>query len=152
MDISDNTRKEYFKRVYENIKTKGFHTTTVLEEMNFTPFAYSTGIYENFKIPELIISGLGPNFSGELIEKYAEKYKFGNVPINTKIENLTERFPVYFIEVDNENLSEYILSSIEYYKNREYQYLQLIFPDLNMYFPNEIEYDYDQKILGKFEI
>jgi hypothetical protein len=27
--------------------------------------------------------------------------------------------------------------------------LQLIFPDLNDNFPNESEYDYDQKILGE---
>ncbi|SKC04397.1 protein of unknown function [Soonwooa buanensis] len=152
MDISEEKKNEYFKTVNENIKTKGFHTTAVLEDVDFTPFAYSTGIFENFEIPELIISGLGPNFSGELIENYVEKYKFNKVPINTKIENLTDRFPIFFIEVENENLVENVLSSIKFYENREYKYLQLIFPDLNLYFPTNPNYDYDQKIFGEFKI
>jgi len=152
MDISDDKKIEYFKKVHKNIETKGFHTTAVLENVDFTPFAYSTGIYENFKIPELFISGLGPNFSGQLIENHVEKYKFDKIPLNTKIENLTDRFPVYFVEVDNEILDEYVLSSIKYYGTREFKYLQLIFPDLNYRFPNENGYDYDQKVLGNFEV
>jgi len=33
------------------IRKDGYHTTAILEAENATPFAYSTGIYENFKIP-----------------------------------------------------------------------------------------------------
>jgi hypothetical protein len=109
------------------------------------------GIYENLKIPELFISGLPNGLTSELIEKYTEKYRFGNVPLNEKIRDLFEKFPVYFIKVENENLSEYVLSSIKYYENRNYEYLQLIFPDLNGNFPNEPNYDYDQKIVGKIK-
>ena len=152
MDNTEERKDKYFKMVNENIETKGFHTTSVLEEIDFTPFSYSTGVYKNFKIPEFFISGLGPNFSTELIEKYVEKYKFKKVPLNTKIKDLTDRFPIYFIEISNENLSEYAFSSIKFYKNNEYKYLQLIFPDLNLHFPNETEYEYDQKILGEFLI
>jgi len=150
MKITDE-QKNYFKTVYDNIKKYGFHSTSVLEEKNFTPYSYSTGIYENFKIPELIISGLGPNFSTELIRSYAEKYKFEEVPINEIVENLTDRFSVYFIEVPTANLKEYGLSSAKYYGNNSYKYVQLIFPDLNLNFPNEADYDYDQEIFGEFE-
>lgn len=152
MDISEDDKRKYFKRVYDNIEKMGFHTTAVLEDINFTPFAYSTGIFENFNIPEIIISGLGPGFSTELIENYAEKYKFRKVPLNTKIENLTNRFPIYFIETSVEDLSEYVLSSVKYYENRKYEYVQLIFPDFNFLFPNEIGYEYDQEIFGKLNI
>ena len=68
---------------------------------------------------------------------------------NKKIDNLIERFPVYFIDVKNDKLTEYTLSSFKFYENVEFKYLQLIFPDLNGFFPNEAGYDYDQKILGE---
>lgn len=42
--------------------------TYVLEELNFTPFGYSTGIFESFKIPELFISGLPNGLTARLIK------------------------------------------------------------------------------------
>jgi hypothetical protein len=149
--MKEEKKEKYFKKVYENIEKYGFHKTCIMEETGFTPFGYSTGIYKNLKIPELFISGLPNGLTSELIEKYAEKYKFGTVPLNEKIEDLFERFPVYFIKVENVNLSEYVLSSIKYYENKNYEYLQLIFPDLNGNFPNETNYDYDQEIFGKIK-
>jgi len=151
MKTTEAQKKKYFKNVNDNIRKDGYHTTAVLEAENATPFAYSTGIYENFKIPELFISGLGPNLSGQLIKSYADQYKFGNVPLNNRITDLTERFPVYFIKVTNESLSDYVLSSIRHYEDKKYEYLQVVFPDLNGNFPNEPNYDYDQKIVGEFE-
>ena len=58
--MSKEQKEKYFKIVNNNIAKFGFHTTYVMEEIGFAPFGYSTGIYKNFKIPELFISGL-PN-------------------------------------------------------------------------------------------
>ncbi len=146
--MNEEKIEKYFKTVNQNISKSGFHTTYVMENIDFTPFGYSTGIYENFKIPELIISGLPNGLTTELIKNYSKKYRFGTVPLNKKIHDLIDRFPVYLIEVQNESLTEYVLSSIKYYHNKKYKYLQLIFPDLNGHFPNEPDYDYDQKIFG----
>lgn len=152
MKKNEDKKQIYFKHVYDNIENIGYHTTAIIEEKNFTPFAYSTGIFENFKIPELFISGLGPNLSGQIIKNYVEKYKFTEIPLNKKIDNLIDTFPIYFIEINNEDLSEYVLTSIKFYENRNYEYLQLVFPDLNGHFPNESDYNYDQKIIGEFDI
>ncbi|AUC84820.1 hypothetical protein CW731_05715 [Polaribacter sp. ALD11] len=67
----------------------------------------------------MFISGLPNGITSKLIEEYAEKNKYGTVPLNKKIEDLFERFYVYFIKVENGN------------------------------FPDELKYDYDQEILGK---
>jgi hypothetical protein len=149
--MDDKKKEDYFNKVYNNIKNNGYHTTAVLEEIDFTPFAYSTGIFKNFKIPELFISGLGPNLSGELIENYVGKFKFSEVPLHRKIQNLNDRFAVYFISVKNSDIAEYALTSVKFYENRNYEYLQLIFPDLNGKFPNEAGYNYDQKVLGNLK-
>lgn len=150
--MKKDQKEVYFKNVYDNIKNFGYHTTAVMESQNFTPFTYSTGIFENLQIPELFISGLGPNLSGELIKNYAEKYKFQNVPLNKKIDDLTDRFPVYFIKVKIQDLTDYTLTSFKFYGDRDYEYIQLVFPDLNGRFPNERNYNYDQKIIGNLDI
>jgi len=152
MKQNEDQKKIYFNKVDENIKTFGYHTTAVAEEVNFTPFTYSTGLFENFEIPELFISGLGPNLSAQIIKNYSEKYKFNEIPLNKKIDDLINTFPVYFIKVGNDDLKEYVLSSIKFYENKNYEYLQVVFPDLNGKFPNDQNYKYDQKIMGKFEI
>ncbi|MCR4029317.1 MULTISPECIES: DUF4262 domain-containing protein [Flavobacterium] len=150
--MEENKKALYFEKVYNTISSVGYYVTAILEEKNITPFAYSTGIFENYKIPELFISGLGPNLSGQIIKNYVEKYKSDKIQLNEKINDLTDIFPVYLIKVKNEDLSEYVLTSIKFYENKKYEYIQLIFPDLNGKFPNDSGYDYDQKIIGLFEI
>lgn len=143
-------KEKYFKTVYDNIEKYGFHTTYVMEEIGFTPFGYSTGIYKNFNIPELFISGLPNGLTNTLINNYVEKYKHKEVPIHQKVYDLIDRFPVYLFEVKNELLTEYTLTSLKFYKHSDFKYLQLIFPDMNGFFPEEKEYDYDQTILVDF--
>jgi len=146
--MNDVKKEKYFKTVYDNIEKYGFHITYLMEEIAFTPFGYSTGIYKNFGIPELFISGLPNGLTTELIRNYAERYKFTKVPINEKIYDLIDRFPIYFVEVENESLTEYTLSSFKFYGDQNFKCLQLVFPDLKGNFPNEPEYNYDQKLLG----
>ncbi len=147
--MNKKQKEKYFKVVYENIEKYGFHTTYVIEEIGFTPFGYSTGIYKNFGIPELFISGLPNELTNTLVNNYVDRFKFKEIPLNKKINDLIDRFPVYFNEVKNELLTEYTLSSFKFYEKSEFKYLQLIFPDLHGFFPNEVEYEYDQKILGE---
>lgn len=147
--VTKEQKKIYFETVDANIVAFGFHVTNVMEDAETTPFGYSTGIYKNLRIPELFISGLPPGLTQEIITAYAKKYQFNAVPINQKIDDLIGRFPVYLISVKNENLSEYVLSSIRYYADIEYKYLQLIFPDLDGRFPGEEGYNYDQEIFGE---
>lgn len=145
-------KQKYFKHIEENIAKNGYNVTSVLESKNFMPFSYSTAIFDNFKIPEVFISGLGPKLPGELIENYIQKYKFSDIPLNQIIYDLTDRFPVIFIKVKNENLTDYILTSFRHYGERNFEYIQLVFPDFNGKFPFEDDYDYDQKILGELKL
>lgn len=147
--MNEKQKNEYFKRVDQNIRLLGCHITTVLEDIETTPFGYSTGIYENFQIPEIFISGLPPRLTQEIIENYSKQYRFSKTPILKIIENLSDRFPVYFTRVDNEKLIEYVLSSIRYYDEKHFEYIQLIYPDLNGNFPGEKNYNYDQEIFGE---
>lgn len=147
--MNEEKANKYFKMVHDNIEKYGFHITYVMEAPGITPFGYSTGIFKNYGIPELFISGLPNGLTNTLINNYVDRFKFQQVTLNEKIGDLTDRFPVYFVPVKNDNLKGYTLSTFKFYEQAEFNYLQLIFPDLNGLFPHEDGYDYDQKLLGE---
>lgn len=135
--------------VDQNIAKHGFHVTYVMEELNFTPFGYSTGLFKSFGIPEVFVSGLPNGLTNTLICNYAEKFKEATIPKLEFIDDLIDRFPVYLTEVSTSDLKEEILASFRLYENDEFRCLQIIFPDLSGNFPHETGYDYDQKIYGE---
>ena len=146
--ITKAQKSLYFEMVDNNIETYGYHITYILEENDFTPFGYSTGLYKNFGIPEVFVSGLPNGLSNTLITNYAEAFKGQRVPLNQKLSELIDRFPVYIIPVKNEALNQKTLSTFRLYQNDHFESVQIIFPDLAGKFPEEPGYDYDQEILG----
>lgn len=149
--MTDEEKRNYHEKVDDNIRKHGFHMTFVFAD-NTPSFCYSTGIYKSFGIPEIFISSLPQNLSYGLIENYVNKFKESKtVLINQKIEDLSDRFSVYLIDVPIDNLKDYVLSTIRFYGNKDYKYLQLVYPDTKGHFPNEIGYDYDQMIFGQLK-
>ncbi len=148
--LNEDQINEYHRKVEDNIRKHGYHSTFVFSD-NGPSFCYSTGLYESFGIPELFISSLPQNLSHSLIEAYANEFKTGNpITLGARLEDLTDRFPVYLIEVANDKLKEYALSSVRFYGVRNYKYVQLIYPDTNGRFPGEEGYNYDQVVFGEF--
>ncbi len=150
--MTEEKIREYFEEVDKNIKKYGYNVTNVFASEETPSFCYSTGIYRNFKIPELFISSLPPGLCAELIENYVKSFKDNpSIPLNVKLDDLSHRFSVYLIEVPISKLSNYVLTSIQFYNREEYKYLQVIFPDTKGHFPNDIGYDYDQEIMATYD-
>jgi len=149
--MTEKERADYHNMVAENIKKFGYHATFVFSD-NLPSFCYSTGIFKSFQIPELFISSLPENLSLDLTSKYVDRFKeTTTIPLNKKIEDLSDRFAVFLVAASIDKLKDYVLSSVKFYKSDKYKYLQLIYPDINGYFPNEAGYDYDQEIIGEFK-
>lgn len=150
--MSEAQKGLYFEMVDSNIEKHGFHVTYVLEAKDFTPFGYSSGLYKNFGIPEAFVSGLPNGLTNTLITNYAQAFRDQKVPLKQKLANLIDRFPVYIIPVKNEALNEKILSTFRLYENDYFESVQIIFPDLDGKFPEEVGYNYDQEIFGDYEL
>jgi len=67
MPINNDRKQEYLRLIDDNIKYFGFHVTYVMEEIDYTPFGYSTGLYKNFKILDAFISVLPNGLTNTLI-------------------------------------------------------------------------------------
>lgn len=147
--MTEEQKKEYFKKVDDHIKEYGYHSTFVFDK-TLPSFCYSTGIFRNFNIPEIFISSLPENLSFEIVHNYVKYFKgTSDIPLNTKIDNLIDRFPVILIEAPISKLTEYVLTSFRFYKKDAFKYLQLVYPDPQGHFPNDKGYDYDQVIMGE---
>lgn len=150
--MTEDQVNQYHEKVDANIQTFGYHVTFVFAKEH-PSFCYSTGIFKTFGIPEIFISALPQNLSHSLVEAYVNKFRDSLfVQVNTKIDDLTDRFSVYLIDAPVEELTEYVLSSIRFYQGKPYKYVQLIYPDTAGNFPGEPGYDYDQAIIGEFNL
>ncbi|MCR9253630.1 MAG: DUF4262 domain-containing protein [bacterium] len=147
--MENKKKQEYLAMIDDNIAKYGFHVTYVMEQKDFTPFGYSTGLFKSFGIPEVFISGLPNGLTNTLICNYAERFENQKIPTLVFIEDLIDRFPVYLTKVSPLDLREEILASFRLYEDEEFECLQIIFPDLNGNFPHETGYEYDQKIFGE---
>jgi len=147
----DEKKREYLALIDHHIEKYGFHVTYVLEEKNFTPFGYSTGLFKNFGIPEVFVSGLPNGLTNTVITNYAEIYKEKQITFHQKLNELIDRFPVYLIPVESSVLEERVLASYRLYDGPEFESIQVIYPDLNGYFPEDKNYDYDMEIFGRIK-
>jgi|GEM_PF-1288765 len=145
---SEEKKRQYLETIDDDIIKNGFHVTYVLEEKNFTPFGYSTGLFKNFGIPEVFISGLPNGLTNTLIRTYAEIFKGKKIPLYEMLDILIDRFNVYIIPVDSLSLREKVLASYRLYNGPHFESVQIIYPDLNGNFPGEKKYDYDMEIFG----
>ncbi len=98
--MTEEEIKKYHEKVDANIEKYGYQSTFVFGKKS-PSFCYSTGAYKSFGIPEVFLSSLPKNLSHTLVVNYINRFKDGTpIPLNTRINDLTDRFPVYLIEVD----------------------------------------------------
>lgn len=140
---------DYAKRVRDSVARNGFHITSVGEEES-PGFTYSTGIYRSHAIPEIIISALPPNLSAELISQYVDRFRTAGPLVGERIHAAQERFDYYLVPVPLARIQDYVLATIKYYGSNPFEFLQLVYPDTELLFPDEEGYDYDQELFGTF--
>ena len=149
--MTETEKKEYHKKVDDCITEFGYYSTFVFDKTK-PSFCYSTGAFKSFNIPEIFISSLPQNLSFEIISNYVKLFKgTTDIPLNTKFDNLINRFPIILIDAPISKLTEYVLTSFRFYKNDTFKYLQLVFPDIEGHFPNDKGYNYDQEIIGELK-
>ena len=140
---------DYAKRVRDSVARHGFHTTSVGAGEK-PAFSYSTGIFESYAIPEIIISGLPPNLSHDLISHYVERFRATGPLIGERVTAADERFDYYLVPVPFVRIQDYVLATIKYYGSDPFNFLQIVYPDTNLLYPGEEGYDYDQELFGAF--
>src|SRR5690242_4388651 len=135
-------RSDLLEKTKLNIEKFGLQVIMVSSTSYSPSFAYSIGLSETYKHPEIICFGLPDKLGHEIINDVAEIIKRGKK--FTAGENYTDIFKdskATFLNVDKRNVEDYFAVALEHYGNEQFETLQLIWTDRNNRFPWEENFE-----------
>lgn len=151
-DKEHNCRDE--EKTRSDIEKYGL-TVIMLEATDYLPsFAYSIGLWEKYKHPEIISFGLTVKTLHAIINDVADLIKDGQIIETGKnYPNIFNNGRAEFLSVDKRNLSDYFGYAIDFYNSREFPALQLVWTDRKDKFPWETDFEeeftYKQPLLDR---
>ncbi|HRB71488.1 MAG TPA: DUF4262 domain-containing protein [Flavobacterium sp.] len=146
--------KNLLQQIKINIDQFGLQVIMVSSTNYLPSFAYSIGLTTTYNHPEIICFGLSNETAHEIINDVAAIIKRG---VQIKKENIyTEIFQdsrATFLKVDERNIQDYFGTALNYYGDRNFEALQLVWTDRNDKFPweegFEEEFLYKQPLLDR---
>lgn len=151
-DKEHNCRDE--ERTRSDIEKYGL-TVIMLEATDYLPsFAYSIGLWEKYKHPEIISFGLTLKTLHAIINDVGDLIKHGQIiEIGKTYPDIFNNGRAEFINVDKKNLGNYFGYAIDFYNSKEFPALQLVWTDRNDKFPWETNFEeefiYKQPLLDR---
>jgi len=147
-------KNELFDKTKLNIKKFGLQVITVNSTAYFPSFAYSIGLWEIYKHPEIICFGLPKDLGHAIINDVAEIIKQGEQLKNGEdYTNIFKDSKATFLKVDDRNIEDYFGVALEHYNEEIFEALQLVWTDRNDKFPwdkdFEEEFIYKQPLLDR---
>ena len=141
-DKEHNCRND--AQTISDIKKFGL-SVILIEATEYLPsFAYSIGLWQKFKHPELICFGLQPKTLHTIINDVADFVINGQIIHSGKAyNNIFENIRNEFLNVDKRNLGDYFGAAIDFYKSKDFPALQLVWTDRNDKFPWEKDFEED---------
>ncbi len=127
----------------------------IIEATDYLPsFAYSIGLWQKFKHPEIICFGLRTATLHSIINDVADIIKSGQtIEANIIYNEIFENGRTEFLTVNNRNLGDYLGAAIDFYNSKEFPVLQLVWTDRNDKFPWETNFEeefiYKQPLLDR---
>lgn len=105
-------------------------------------FAYTVGLWKNYKHPELISFGLSIKTLHSILNIGGEIIKSGkSILVNKNYSNFFENGSAQFLKVDNRNIADYFGYAIWFSKEEAFSALQLVWTDRNNKFPWDIDFE-----------
>ena len=142
------------KEILTDIENVGW-TVILIEATDYLPsFAYTIGLWKNYRHPELISFGLTIKTLHQIINNAGEIVKSGQEIIAGKTyDNFFNNSKTEFVKVDPRNIVNYLGFGIDYYKTIDIPAMQLVWTDRNDKFPWETDFEeefiYKQPLLDR---
>ena len=136
-DLDDNERS-----VLERREEHDWFVNVIAEDELGPGFAYSFGLYERFKHPEVIIFGLPADTMQTLINEVGENILLRGVQYGAgdSANDLLEGYTCTFREVNPLRYAETITWATWFYGSQGFPALQLFWPDKQGRFPWDVEF------------
>ena len=136
-------------KVAEDIKNFGWHVVKVFDENGNLPnFAYSIGLFESYKHPEVIMFGLDLSVLHQFINNVGDKIKKGKTfEPNVSYDDFVDDYESQFIVVNKEYYDEHLGQAIKYYGGNNFPTIQFVWTDKTNLFPWQKECNEEVKKL-----
>ena len=136
---------QYSNKLTDDIVKYGFGVIMVPQTNYLPSFAYTVGLWESYKHPELISLGLPIDILHTMLNTVVfEVIKKKLIEIGRNYHDILEKYPVQFLTVDKRNIPDYFGQAISYYQTVDFPALQLIWPDDKGIFPYESDFREDK--------
>jgi Domain of unknown function (DUF4262) len=141
-DNENNSRND--EQTKSDIEKFGL-SVIIIEATDYLPsFAYSIGLWQKYKHPEIICFGLRTQTLHTIINDVADFVKNGQViQAGKTYDNIFENSKSEFLNIDKRNLSDYFGTAIDFYNSQDFPALQLVWTDRNDKFPWEADFEED---------
>lgn len=137
---SDQSLSKSKRKMLHDVDSFGWQVIKVCGE--FPEWAYSVGMFKNFRHPEIIIFGLPPNLMHSIINAIGEGIrKHGKLSLNQRCDAYLEGFDVAFRTVNSNWCSELMGQASWFYEDTPYSAVQCCWPDMENHLPWDSGYN-----------
>lgn len=133
-----------FDKVKSDIAEYGFSVVMIPASDYFPSFAYSIGLFESYKHPEVICFGLSEDSGHGVINVIGEMIKEGTrFESNKNYKGIYKNDKAIFLDVEKDNIPDYFGFGMRYYDEVEFPAMEAVWTDREGNFPWETGYSED---------
>jgi hypothetical protein len=130
------------KKLLMTLEEWGWYVLKVGAGETTPPFAYSIGLFEHFKHPEIIIFGLNLETMHTLINDAAKQIQHGHAYASSqRYDDLLKQYECEFRTVNPSRYDGFLNYGLWFYGGSQFPALQLVWPDREGRFPWELNFD-----------
>lgn len=147
-------KNDLLERTKQDIAQFGLQVISVTSTDYLPSFSYSIGLTQTYQHPEIICFGLPSSLGHEIINDIASMIKNGTIFEEGEIyTDIFQDSRATFLSVDASNLEYYFGAGLNYYQDKSFEALQLVWTDQNDLFPWEDNFEeeflYKQPLLDR---
>lgn len=117
------------QRTRDNIAKYGCTIMHVMEEDTSPPFAYSIGIYQETRAPEIIVIGLKQPMAHFIVNEYNRRVRSSErIVAGGFYSDFIEGFEVFAEDVPLSEYDDYLGQAIDFYGDHSFKVIQIIYP------------------------
>ena len=130
------------QKVFDDVAKHGWHVVKILEQAKVPGWAFSIGLYKNFKHPEIIVFGLAHDVMHFMINSIGEEVRSGKrFEEGRQYPDLIETYECTFKTVSVVWHYPFLGYADWFYKGIDYPVLQCIWPDKRSLYPWDAEFN-----------
>jgi hypothetical protein len=130
------------KTAEDDIRESGCHIIYVPADPSGRPFGFTIGLFELHAHPEVIVTGLEQQLTGQILNVISHNLATGQrYAPDVSYDDILDECTCRFARVDPSYVNDYLGYAVWYYQHRRFATLQCLWPDKRGKFPNEPGYD-----------